>query len=172
MEAEHWIAISGILISAVIAYFTAKITLSVEKDKGKLILIELIKQYLINFNSSFDLVTKKPKTDNLTKEQFLRVLEFIEAEFKDLINNPYYLELTNRYTRLSMLQVSITREIARLKSSKEFGLSNESIQLSFDLFDVLKKDIKKKYFKKGERFFELNNLIDEWKVILKTNTKA
>lgn len=90
MEAEHWIAISGILISAVIAYFTAKITLSVEKDKGKLILIVLIKQYLINFNSSFDLFTKKLKTDNSTKEQFLRVLEFIEAEFEDLINNPYY----------------------------------------------------------------------------------
>lgn len=52
MEAEHWIAIVGILISAVIAYFTAKITLNIEKDKGKLILIELIKQYLINFNSS------------------------------------------------------------------------------------------------------------------------
>lgn len=71
-----------------------------------------------------------------------------------------------------MLQVSITREIARLKNSKEFGLSNESIQLSFDLFEILKKDFKKNYFKKGERFFELNNLIDEWKVILKINTNA
>ena len=167
METEHWIAIIGIIISAIIAYITTKATINREKRKGKLIILELIKQYLINYNSSWDIATKKVKTDNVSKEQYVRVLEIIEKEFLELVNNPYYLGIVYKYPKLTQLQTYISREIAELSVSNNFGLNNETLRLIFELFDILKKDIKKKYFKNGERFFELNTLITEWKGILK-----
>lgn len=167
METEHWIALTGIVISAVIAYFTAKATISAERRKGRLILLELIKQYLISFNSCFDIPTKSIKTDRITKEQYLRMIEIIESEFRELISNPYYLDITFKYPTLTMLQVSFTREIAELENSDVFGLKEETFRLMLQLYSRLKKDMRKKYFKKGGGFFEIDKLIFEWKEIFK-----
>jgi len=167
METEHWIAIIGIVISAIIAYFTTKVTISAERRKGRLILLELIKQYLISFNSCFDVQTKALKTDKITKEQYLRMIEIIESEFKELISNPYYLDITYKYPTLTMLQVSFSREIAEWRISDMFGLKEETFRLMVELYSHLKKDMKKKYFKKGGGFFEIDKLIFEWKEILK-----
>lgn len=52
-------------MSATIVYFTAIATINSEKRKGKQIILELIKKYLISFNSSWDMQTKTLKTDTI-----------------------------------------------------------------------------------------------------------
>jgi hypothetical protein len=166
METEHWIAILGIVVSAIVAYFTAKETINAEKRKGKLIILELIKKYLISFNSSWDKNTNQLKTDNITKEQYLRVIEVIESEFKDLTGNPYYLDLAFKFPNLTMLQVYISREIAELRNQPNFALNKETMRFIFQLYSLVKGNMRKKYFTKDGQYFQLDTLIEEWKKLL------
>ena len=165
METEHLIAIIGIVISAIIAYFTARATIYVEKRKGKLIILELIKKYLISFNSSWD--KNQLKTDNITKEQYLRVIEVIETEFKVLTSNSYYLDLVSKFPDLTMLQVYISREIAELRNTTNFALNKETLRYVFRLYSFVKGNMRNKYFKKNGQYFQLDTLIEEWKKTLK-----
>ena len=166
MNTENWIAIIGLLLSAVIAYITTKATIYSEKRKGKQIILELIKKYLISFNSSWDKITKTLKTDAITKEQFLRVVEIIESEFKELTSNPYYLDITYKFPKLTILQVYISREIAENRNATTFALNKETIRHLFELYAIVKADLNKKNFKEGGHYFELDKLIGEWKEIL------
>lgn len=166
MTTENWIAIIGLILSAIIAYLTAKATIDSEKRKGKQIILELIKKYLISFNSSWDMQTKTLKTDAITKEQYLRVIEIIESEFNELTSNPYYLDIAYKFPKLTMLQVYISREIAESRNSTTFALNKETLRYLFELYAILKADLNKKHFKEGGRFSEIDKLIGEWKAIL------
>jgi len=164
---ENWIAIIGIVASIIAAYFTAKATINAEKRKGKLLLLELIKKYLISFNSSWDINTKKLKTDNIAKEQYLRVVEVIESEFKDLSANPYYLDLAFKFPNLTMLQVYVSREIAELRNRPDFVLNTETLKHWFQLYSLVKGNMKKKHFIKNGQYYQIDTLIEEWREILK-----
>ena len=115
MNTENWIAIIGLVLSIIIAYFTAKATIESEKRKGKQIILELIEKYLISFISSWDYQTLTLKTDDISKEQYLRIVEIIESEFKDLTCNPYYLDLAFKFPKLTMLQVHLSRELQKVE---------------------------------------------------------
>jgi len=167
MNAENWIAIIGLFLSAIIAYVTTKATINSEKRKGRKIILELIKKYLINFNSSWDTQTTTLKTDLVAKEQYLRVVEIIESEFKDLTNNPYYLDIIYKFPDLTMLQVYISREIAEIRNSETFALNKETLRYLFALYKIIKADLNGKHFREGGRFFEYDKLISEWEAMLK-----
>lgn len=65
-----------------------------------------------------------------------------------------------------MLQVNISREIAESRNSTTFALNKETLRYLFELYSIIKKELKKKYFEEGGRFFEIDKLIEEWKTIL------
>ena len=163
MNVENLIAIIGIIVSAIVAYFTAKFTIGLERKKGKLIIIELVIKYIANFNSCWDLQTGKLKTDEISKLQYLRVMESIESGLNQLTSNPYYLDLIYEYPKLTMLKVYITREIAQTINSNDFALNEGTLKNVFTLYEMLKPDFKKKDFRKGGRFFYIENLVVDWK---------
>lgn len=93
IDLDNYIALFSVVSSIFIAYATTKFTLYLSKRRGKLIIFELIKQYIINFHSSWDFKSMKVKKDDVSKFQYLRTLENIEKQLMNLINNPFYIDL-------------------------------------------------------------------------------
>ena len=67
MDIDNLIALIGILISAIVAYFTSLFTIKQERKKGKVILLELVIKYLSNFSSCWDYKSGKIKDDPIEK---------------------------------------------------------------------------------------------------------
>jgi len=112
----------------------------------------LIKKYLISFENSWNFETRQLKTGATAKEQYLRVVEIIESEFKDLTSNPYYLDLLYKYPDLTMLQVYISREIAESRISTEFKLNKGTLSKALDLYAIVKADLPKRISEKEVAF--------------------
>jgi hypothetical protein len=164
----------NVLISTVVAFITSYGTivykLNKEKNKGKIIVNELIKRYFISCLNCVDQNTNKVKSDSLSKDQHLRVIQRIEQDLLELQNNLYYSAILEKYPHITKTQIAISREIEKLKKEDFPSLDLDTIDEFHCLYQLIKSDLPKKT-KTNKHFKEINQMIEEFYGIIKQKVR-
>ncbi len=159
------ISVIKVLISAIVAFITAWLTVKFnlvrERNKGKILIFEIVKKYFILFYNSFEKGKESStiKKDRISKEKYLRVIEKIENDFINLQNNLYYSCLLENYPSITMTQILISMEIAELRNREDFAFNAGTVKHFCKLFKAIKKDIPKKYLK-NEVMKNFNHILE------------
>jgi hypothetical protein len=161
MENSELIAVVGIVISIVTAFFTAKFVVNKEKSQGKTILLEITKRYFVACLNSWDMKTNKLKNEKIDKLKYLRIAKGIDKELNELVKNPYYAQILKKYPDLTMLHIQIISEIEENEQSTSIILEQGTALKMHKLYAELKKGIGKKLLK-NKSFKGLDELINNY----------
>jgi len=172
LTSDNWISILAIIISTIVAfltaYFTVKYSLKNEKNKGQIILVELIKRYFSSCWNSWDMETGRLHTDNLTKQQYLRVVERIEQDLLELQNNMYYSSILEKYPSVTIVQIQLSRDIAELQNIDSFFLNTGTTNQFYKLYSLIKKNLPRRY-RNNEKYKDINDSIERYVRSLRKN---
>lgn len=161
MAIQILITVIGVILSAIIAYLVTNWKINSDKRKSKVIILRLIYKYIISFDSCFDQEAKILRRDQLTKKQYVRILQQVESGLIDLGTNPYYRDLVYQFPKMLKFEVSISREIERNEKPNAIIHVNEVTLTSIiELYKILKQDFPKKDFSTGGQFYEYDNYIE------------
>ncbi|MHB8337522.1 MAG: hypothetical protein ACYDEE_08905 [Ignavibacteriaceae bacterium] len=118
-----------------------------EYKKGKVALLSFVAQYFIlNFQrSEYCGNTYKVKTESPYLENYIEEIEILSHKFDNIINNPYYMRLFEKYPFIFSISIFLRKEIMFINESKSknkgFGYSNEVWGKMYDMFSSLRNEI-------------------------------
>ncbi len=139
------IAVIPIIVSSVVAYLTARYAVRREQRYGKLRLIELCRRYVINLTNAIDPITHTVKSRALDREMYVAELDTITRQLEELTHNDYFGKLISQYSEVSLLLVSLRRELVEHRSKKVLKAINFSTLRSVsDLYHRIKADLPRK----------------------------
>jgi len=158
---DIFLTVITIIISMIMAWFTASYAIRKNYKEGKIQLFEIIIRYFILLINLFDKKTSKISEDNVSKRLYSSGISIIEKDLRALITNPYFNKLIEKNPKISKLLVLLQRNniIAQdiLKEPKyrlDFGIYN----MFSEIFDALKKELPKKYLTKDPIYKEVLEL--------------
>ena len=153
------IPITGILVSILLAYLTAKAVNKSELNNGKVLILEIIKRYVINVHNNFD-KNAKIKTNLIDRKYYLSELEAINTDIKELFTNPLLIKTFKTHSGLTMLTINLRREIVYLKQTDSTpGIRTDTLKSFIDLFDAIKSEFKDKDFSRDSNLNEITQII-------------
>ncbi len=138
------IPVVTILMSVVIAYFTATYTVQREYNHGRLRLLELTRRYFINVLNAFDPGSNQIKQDELSKRMYMEELRSVLKELGELIAHPYFATLIVKYPLLSKALILTRREIVEHEFQTSFSVNSGTMTEFYRLHQILQKDLPKK----------------------------
>jgi hypothetical protein len=120
-----------------------------EERKGEIVLIFTIHRYFMAFYNLFEnKIPNKPSIKNnaIVQKQFIKECKSIEEDLKELINNPAYIKLLEKYPHINKNRVGLSFDIVdmeyRIEKSKEFQINYYTYFVFKDLFFLLKNEYK------------------------------
>ncbi|MFP4026058.1 MAG: hypothetical protein ACLFVR_16170 [Thiohalospira sp.] len=146
-----------IIITIIIAYLTATWTFTYQKKSGKYLVLEISALYSYNLvNNGIDIQNRKFKDSKQDKDLYLRVLIDIENQLSSLNSNPYAISLVKKYPEIIKLRFLTCNEIGKLEAGDNLMTTGECHIEYLNLYDKVKSDLPKRLFKKGGRYYELD----------------
>ncbi len=138
------LAISVLTSSLAAVLITALLNVRREKNYGKHRFLELCRRYVINSYNVFYPNTNHIKKDLLSYQLYVYELKRIVEDLNELLKNSYSEQLIAKYPRITLLMVSLFRELTEHEMSKEqqlSGLNLTSIDEVFRLHKVVLQDL-------------------------------
>ncbi len=152
------IPIISIIITIVIAVITTKITINNEMDKGKWLLLEIVKRYFISVKNCFD--EKGIKNTDIERVYYLSELKNIENELNNISNNPLIIKLFSKYPSLTMTYITLIREVAKNENNDKIIINSDTIKAFYNLLNILEIQLPKNYFYKNPILKEFKDTAD------------
>lgn len=165
LREDIFIAFVGAISSGLLAYFVTRSTINRDKKKGKYILLEIIKRYIIALDSCWDDEAQKFKNDIGTIGSYKRILEGVENDLIELSSNTYFISIVSKYSEITIVQVFVTIEMSDLNNSI-FKPKHGTFENFRDLFNRIKKDFPQKTFQRDEFLKLINIKFEEYDKIL------
>jgi len=136
------IPVASILISIVVAYFTATYAIRREIRQGRLRLLEIVRRYFLNVFNAVD-KDGNIKQDALSKKMYVEVLKDIFKELSDLVAHPFFSVLVARYPLLSKMLVQVRRELVEHDHQTSFKINEGTLTEFWWVHVILKKELPK-----------------------------
>jgi len=136
------IPVVSILISAAVAYITAIYAIRREISRGRFQMLELVRRYFLNVIHAFDEGTKLIKKDAKSKKMYVEELKAVLEELQELVVNPYFTGLIERYPRLSMLLLQTRRELVEHDEVQvPFAVNKGTIRQVWGIYLIIRKEL-------------------------------
>ncbi len=160
------IPILTIFFSIIAAYLSTKWTIKHQYKLGKYQLFEITNRYFINAYNGLDFSSTPPdppKTKTSPRDRIyqLEELKAIQHDLAKLLDNPYFIELLKNYPEFSMINVAIRREIIDLEKSEVVTLKPDNINLFYNLYNKIRKDIPEKILNKNENYKNIDKIVEK-----------
>ncbi len=156
------IPILTIGISFLLAYFSVKLNIRNQYNKGKYQLFEIVNRYFLNIFNSVD-ITKNPpctKTEKIDKIYQLEELKAIHQDILKLFDNFYLIDLFKKFPEVSMINIALRREIIDLGNVNQVTLKPDNIDLFYKLHSNIRKELPNKIFKKNKEHKKIIQLVE------------
>lgn len=161
------IPVFSILASIAIAYYTSRYVYKKQFEDGKILILEILKRYIININNNYcqgQGTNRQVKTSALDKEFYLTELKSIYADIKLLLGNPILIKSFKKHPKLTMLIITLGREIVELEQPNSSpGVNTGTLKEFLDLYDVIKSEFKKGWFENDKHLKEINDIAEYFK---------
>jgi len=156
------IPVFSVIASLIIAYYTAVFVYKKQFEDGKIQVLEILKRYIINVQNNY---TPGPnaqvKTTTLDRQFYLTELKSIYADIKQLLGNPILIKSFKKHTGLTMLIITLGREIVYLEQPNSSpGIKTDTLKSFLDLYFLIKKEFKKDWFEKDKNLKEINEIAE------------
>lgn len=123
---------------------------NLEYEKGKVALLNLISKYFIlNYQrTEFNGTNFRTRTESSYSDNYVKEIEMLSQQFDNLIDNPYYTKLYNKYPFIGSISLFLRKEIMFLNKAKsenkEYGYDHDVWRIMYDAFSNLRKEISSK----------------------------
>lgn len=156
------IPILSIIVSVIIAYYTANRVYKKQFEDGKIQILEILKRYIINVKNNITNGSNAiVKTSALDKEFYLTELKSIYSDFKLMLGNPVMIKVLKKHTGLTMLIIALRREIVYLEQpNSTSSIYSDTLKHFLDLFFLMKKEFKQDWFENDKNLKEINEIAE------------
>ena len=156
------IPLISVIASIIIAYYTAILTYKKQFEDGKIQVLEILKRYIINVKNNYTQGTNSQvKTTPLDKQFHLTELKSIYADLRLLLGNPILIKSFKKHTGLTMLIITLGREIVYLEQPNATpGIKTDTLKSFLDLYFLIKEEFKKEWFEKDNTLKEINEIAE------------
>ncbi len=140
------IEVISLIITVIVAYFTATIAMRREQAHGKVRMLELCRRYIL-ISANAERTDKEKKEDSLDKKLYRSELSKIVEDFDKLLANSYVEKLILEYPEVTKNLVALRQELNQhdleiKEDSPNFNMQN-FVQM-LDLRKVILKELDKK----------------------------
>jgi len=131
--------------------------------KGELRLLYLVSDYAINTYNMYDEKGKFKKDDPISTKQYIEEAKVILQDLHDLLENPFYINLLEKYPDINLAYSGLRRNIIEQeidRRNSDFALSYQTFKKFYEIYNLLKGEIGNKkileseYFKSVEKAYE------------------
>ncbi len=141
-----------------------------ENQKGEVILTSIIIRYFITFLNAWTKnakVKSKVKTDIVSVQQFINEVDSISTDLNNLINNPFYIKLIERFPEIIIYNTRLKRTIVEQKiiankDLSKFALSSGTFKDFRNFLNVLKVKSENTIIFETQTLKDLMKLIEDF----------
>jgi len=156
------IPIITIGLSFLLAYFSVRLTIRNQYNKGKYQLFEIINRYFLNIFNSID-ITKNPpctKTEKIDRVYQIEELKAIHQDILKLFDNFYLIDLFKKFPEISMINIALRREIIDLEKTNQVTLKPDNIDKFYRIHLNIRKDLPKNILKKNDAHKSIIQIVE------------
>lgn len=170
MEANIIVSLLGIVISAIVAYYTSTNVFARKYHEGKIRIFDLTHRYFYVMYNSFDHRTRELKTDKESTDIYIFGIQSIYDDLQSLMENPFMHTIIKKNLYLSSLPYRLGCAIVGSKEQQEPCITKELIDLFIKLFTMTSDLYKEDEWKTNEELKDLKHNVNEFKKItIKSN---
>lgn len=145
MIKDVFLPLATIVVSMIVAFYTATYAIRREQRHGRFRLQEICRRYIINAYNAFDRNTNNIRNTPLDKKMYVEELKKINNSLDDLVKNFYFGVLVAKYPIVSKVLVQLGRELIQHESNDDFALNTGSIKDINELYDIIRKEVPSRY---------------------------
>jgi len=157
MKIEYWISGTALLISIIFGTKTCMTSNQANKlqekvliltqqakefeiRKGEILLMSLLGRYFVIQINCWE-PNGKMRTDKINTEQYINELKQLSQDVNDLVTNPFYIEVLEKYPEINLLWISLRRFIIQKEQDREMSVDPQLFDKFHDLYFKIKHEI-------------------------------
>lgn len=157
MKIEYWISGFALLISIIFGLLSWKTSKKANKlqeevlnltteakefeiRKGEILMMSLLGRYFaiqINCWGS----EGKMRTSKLDTDQYINELKQLSQDVNDLVTNPFYIEVLEKYPEINLLWISLRRFIINMEHDQKMSVNYQLFERFYALYFKIKDEI-------------------------------
>ena len=120
-----------------------------EIKKGEVLMMRLLGRYFVLQLNCWE-PSGKIKTDKMSIEFYIQELKLLSTEVNNLISNPFYIEILEKYPEINLLWISLRQNILERENSDIMAVNPQTFQKFYDLYYKLKGEVNDKELFKNQ----------------------
>jgi hypothetical protein len=130
-----------------------------EIKKGEILLISLLGRYFVIQLNCWE-PSGKMKSDKLSIQHFINELKQLNNDINNLITNPFYIEILEKYPEINLLWISLRYSIIDRENSGSMAVNPQTFEKFFDLYFKIKNEIKDKVIFENQFYVSTDEAAD------------
>ncbi len=157
MRIDYWISGTALLISVIFGIKTwmtsnqanklqEKVLILTQQAKefeirkGEILLMSLLGRYFVIQINCWE-PNGKMRTDKINTEQYINELKQLSQDVNDLVTNPFYIEVLEKYPEINLLWISLRRFIIQKEQDRKMSVDPQLFDKFHDLYFKIKNEI-------------------------------
>lgn len=120
-----------------------------EIKKGEVLMMSLLGRYFVLQLNCWE-PSGKIKTDKISIEFHIQELKLLSTEVNNLISNPFYIEILEKYPEINLLWISLRQNILEREKSDIMAVNPQTFEKFYDLYYKLKREVNDKELFKNQ----------------------
>lgn len=120
-----------------------------EIKKGEVLMMSLLGRYFVLQLNCWE-PSGKIKTDKISIEFHIQELKLLSTEVNNLISNPFYIEILEKYPEINLLWISLRQNILERENSDIMAVNPQTFEKFYDLYYKLKREVNDKELFKNQ----------------------
>ncbi len=120
-----------------------------EIKKGEVLMMSLLGRYFVLQLNCWE-PSGKIKTDKISIEFHIQELKLLNTEVNNLISNPFYIEILEKYPEINLLWISLRQNILERENSDIMAVNPQTFEKFYDLYYKLKREVNDKELFKNQ----------------------
>lgn len=111
-----------------------------EIRKGEILLMSLLGRYFIIQINCWE-PDGKMRTAKIDVDQYIHELRQLSEDVNDLVTNPFYIEVLEKYPEINLLWISLRRVIIEREQDQKMAVNPQVFEKFYDLYFKIKNEI-------------------------------
>lgn len=111
-----------------------------EIRKGEILLMSLLGRYFIIQINCWE-PDGKMRTAKIDVDQYIHELKQLSEDVNDLVTNPFYIEVLEKYPEINLLWISLRRVIIEREQDQKMAVNPQVFDKFYDLYFKIKNEI-------------------------------
>lgn len=120
-----------------------------EIKKGEVLTMSLLGRYFVLQLNCWE-PSGKFKSDKLSIEFYVQELKQLSTEVNNLISNPFYIEILEKYPEINLLWISLRQNILERENSNIMAVNPQTFEKFYDLYYKIKREVNDKELFKNQ----------------------